>query len=313
MGDITKSTRATVVELREQIQSMSTNIRSFSASMRSLYDQERVDWYTEAGLKFRKLRDDTRNDSMVYLKGVLPTSTQFVASVGEFFGYYEAMEYKKWCEMLPYILSKTVAYRQHGERLLQMHEDMLVRLKKRQGEAGLVVTELRDLKESYERKRREYEDTASTKRGWAIGLAFVPFVNLIASPALAASSQSDMENAAINSAKAANQEVAARKVSSTLIPALQAFINGVKMAAGFFSVMEQELRKFEGKGEQANLLHYKVMKVEARDMKSTCQTFRAVLPQVKNDLSAMKEKCGASELAINILAAILGGQGASGR
>lgn len=312
MGDITKSTRATVVEVREQIQSMSTNIRSFSTSMRSLYDQERVE-YTEAGLKFKKLRDDTRNDSMVYLKGVLPTSTQFVTSVSEFFGYYEAMEYNKWREMLPYIISKTVGYRQHGERLLQMHEDMLIRLKKRQGEASLVATELRDLKEMYERKRREFEDTASTKAGWAIGLAFVPFVNLIASPALAASSRSNMESAAINSTLAANQEVAALKVSTILIPALQAFINGIKMAAGFFSVMEQELRKFEGKGEQAKFLHYKLMKVEARDMKSTCQTFRAVLPHVKNDLSAMKEKCGASELAINILAAILGVQGASGR
>lgn len=312
MDDNTESTRATVLEVREQIQSMSTNIRSFSTSMRSLYDQERGE-YTAAGLEFKELCDDIRNDSMVYLKSVLPTSTQFVASVSEFFGYYEAMDYNKWRKKLPYIISKTVGYRQHGERLLQMHEDMLTRLKKRQGEASLVATELRDLKETYERQRREFEDTASTKRGWAIGLAFVPFVNLIASPALVASSQSDMQNAARNSIMAANSEVTARKMSSTLIPALQAFINGMKMAAGFFSVMEQELRKFEGKGEKAKLLHYKVMKVEARDMISACQTFRAVLPHVKNDLSAMKEKCGASERAIYILAAILGGQGASGR
>lgn len=309
MGDITKSTKDTVVGLREQIHGMSANIRSFSSSMRSLYDQDRVE-YTEAGLKFRQLCDDTRNDSMMYLKGILPTSNQFVESVSEFFGYYEAMEYNKWCEMLPFILSKTAGYRQHGERLLQMHEDMLVRLKKREGEARLVATELRDLKESFDRKRREFEDTASTKRGWAIGLAFVPFVNLVATPALAASSQSDMQRAATNSSLAANQEVAARTVSSTMIPALQAFINGIKMAAGFFSVMEQELRKFEGKGEQAKRLHYKVMRLEARDMKSTCQTFKAALPLVKNDLTAMKEKCGASELAINTLAAILGGQGA---
>ncbi|KAJ7382627.1 hypothetical protein OS493_033683 [Desmophyllum pertusum] len=313
MADITTSTRATVVDVREQIQSMSTNIRSFSTSMRSLYEENSVEWYTEAGVKFRKIRDETRNDSMVYLKSVLPLSTQFVASVSEFFGYYEAFEYNKWCEMLPYILEKTVGYRQHTETLLQMHEDMLVHLKKRQGEARIVVTELRDLKDKYERRRREYEDTASTKRGWAIGLAFVPFVNLIASPALAASSQSDMQEAAVNRSLAASQETAAVTVSSTLIPALQAFINGIKMAAGFFSVMEQELRKFEGKGEKGKRLHYKVMKLEARDMKSTCQTFKAVLPHVRNDLSAMKEKCNASELAINLLAAILGGEGTSRR
>lgn len=308
MGD-TKSTKDTVVELRQQIQSMTINIRSFSTSISSLYGEKSVKWYTDAGRQLRKLRDETRNDSMVYLNSVLPISTQFVASVSEFFGYYEGMEYDKWREMLPYILKKTVGYRQHGEKLLQMHEDILVRLKRRQGEAKLVAREMRDLKNEYERKKKELEDTASTKQGWAIGLAFVPFVNLVASPALAAAASSDLHEAAANGALAANQEAAALTLSSTLIPALEDFINGIRMAAGFFSVMEQELRKFEGKGETAKRLHYHVMKVEAADMKSSCLAFRAILPHVRNDLAAMKEKCNASELTINLLAAILGGEG----
>ena len=69
--------------------------------------------------------------------------------------------------------------------LLQRYEATLVPLKKRRDNAWLLVTELEDLERSYERKKRGREDKADTKRDCAIGLAFVPFVNLVASPALA--------------------------------------------------------------------------------------------------------------------------------
>ena len=40
-------------------------------------------------------------------------------------------------------------------------------------------------------------------------------------------------------------------VSEALIPALENFINGIKKAAGFFSVMDQELMKFENRASNA--------------------------------------------------------------
>ena len=98
--------------------------------------------------------------------------------------------------------------------LLQRYEATLVPLKKRQHNARLLVTELEDLERSYERKKRELEDKADTKRVWAIGLAFVPFVNLVASPALACSAESDIEEASSQGALAAVQNDAARKLKS---------------------------------------------------------------------------------------------------
>ena len=80
--------------------------------------------------------------------------------------------------------------------LLQRYEATLAPLKKRQDQARLLVRELEDLERSYERKKRELEDTAGAKRGWAIGLAFVPFVNLVATPALACAAESDIREAA---------------------------------------------------------------------------------------------------------------------
>ena len=48
-----------------------------------------------------------------------------------------------------------------------------------------------DLKEVYKKRRRELQNTASTKWDWAIGLAFVPIVNLVATPALLSSARKD--------------------------------------------------------------------------------------------------------------------------
>ena len=292
MADIEKSARDAVVELHQQIQTMTNNLRSFSSSMRYLYEEgDSLTFFSGAGMKLKQLRDDSRSDAMVVLKEVLPLSTKFVTSVSSFFDWYEGLEFQQWCNKIPWILQKTVDYRQLSEMLLQKYEATLTPLKKRQDHARRLVTELEDLERSYERKKRELEDTAATKRGWAIGLAFVPVVNLVASPALACSAESDIEEASRQGALAADQKDAARKVSGKLIPALQDFVAGVTKAAGFFSVMEQEFRKFEGKAEKGNddrkFLHYKVMKKEARDMQSICRVFNAALPEVQRDLLLM--------------------------
>ena len=105
--------------------------------------------------------------------------------MNNFFDWYEGLEFQQWCNKIPWILQETVGYRQLSEMLLQRYEATLVPLKKRRDNAWLLVTELEDLERSYERKKRGREDKADTKRDCAIGLAFVPFVKLVASPALA--------------------------------------------------------------------------------------------------------------------------------
>ena len=333
MGDIEKKTQEEVVDLRQNLKSMSVDMRMFSLAMRSLYVDKAVGTDAAAAGKFRKLRDDTRNDAMVYLKGVLPLSTKFVASISEYFEYYEALDYKEWCEMLSDILQETISYRELCVTLVKMHEDILVPLKKRKDEAVLVVKELKDLQEEFEKMKKELEEKAETKRGWAFGLAFIPLAGTIASRILEANADSDLAEAVAKGAQAQIQGAASIAVKETLIPALERFIDGIKKAAGFFSVMEQELRKFEGKAEKGQKdpkpLYYKVMNKEAKDMKSICQVFYAVLPDVRTDFLAIpsegtdqnyvdkwlekqkkviKENCRGGALTKKLLAAITGGE-----
>ena len=329
MSDTEKQAENSVKDLREQLQSMPVDMRIFSLCMRSLYSDQALGTNSKGARKFRELRDKTRNDAMVYLKGVLPLSTKLVSSISEYFEYYEALEYEEWREMLSDILEETIGYREMCQALLKMHEDILVPLKEREDQARVIVKELKHLQEEFERKKKELEEKACTKRSWAVGLAFVPFVNVIASPVLFSAAESDVASAVAKGCEAKVQEAAAITVSDTLIPALKGFISGISKAAGFFSVMEQELKKFEGKAEKSKSdgkkLYYKVMKAQASDMKSLCQGFYAVIPEVRTDFLAIptegtdqnyidrwlekqkktiREKCKIGKLASKLLSAI---------
>lgn len=331
MGDIEKKTEHEVKELGESIKDMSVDMRMFSLTMRSLYAEKAVGTKTELARRFRKLRDETRNDAMVYLKGILPISTKFVSSISEYFEYYEALDFEEWCEMIADILEETTGYRQLCEALLKMHEDIMVTLKKRKDSAMIMITEFKDLTERYQMQSKELEEKASNKRAWASSLAWVPGVNVIAVPLLHTSASTDLAEAVAKDKQAAIAEAASITVATALIPALEAFIDGLRKAAGFFSVMEQELRKFEGKAEKAlnepKKLYYKVMSQQAKDMKSICQVFYAVLPDVRTDFLAIptegtdqnyvdkwleqqkktiQEKCVASKLVQKLLKAITG-------
>ena len=328
MSDIEKQTENSIKDLREQLQSMPLDMRIFSFCMRSLYSDQAVGTSSQGARKFRELRDKTRNDAMVYLKGVLPLSTKLVSSISEYFEYYEALEYEEWHEMLSDILEETVGYKEMCQALLQMHEDILVPLKEREDQARVIVKEFNHLQEEFERKKKELEGKADTKRSWAVGLFFIPVLNVASFPLLVAA-ESDLAHAVAKGCEAKIQEAAAVTVSNTLIPALKGFISGISKVAGFFSVMEQELKKFEGKAEKSKSdskkLYYRVMNKQASDMKSLCQGFYAVIPEVRTDLKAIptegtdqnyidrwlekqkktiQEKCSMRKLASKLLSAI---------
>ena len=110
-------------------------------------------------------------------------------------------------------------------------------------------------------------------------------------PVLLHAAHSDFLEATAKGYEAKVQEVAAITVSNTMIPAMMGILSGFSKVAGFFSVMQQELKKFEGKAEKRmsdrKKLYYKVMKAQARDVKTLCRGFYAAIPQVRTHLLAI--------------------------
>ncbi|XP_031561492.1 uncharacterized protein LOC116297411, partial [Actinia tenebrosa] len=163
MASEPNDTQMQVERLTNEIEDMPRDMAIFSLCLKSLFAEGAVGTNAEAAVKFRKLRDDTRNDAMVYLKVVLPICVEFVASISEFFEYYETLDYEEWCDKLEDILEETTACKQLCETITKMHEDILVPLKKRQDQANLVVQELKDLQLEFERKKKELEKSADEK------------------------------------------------------------------------------------------------------------------------------------------------------
>ena len=291
MSTIEKKTKNQVDDLREKVKKMSVDMRIFSLTMRSLYADKAVGNDGEVAEEFRKLRDDTRNDAMVYIKGILPLTTEFVTSISSYFEYFDALTFEEWCENISVIRKEVSDYKKVSNTMLKMHEEILVPLKKRQDQAVPLLKKMMHLMAEFERKKAELERQAQTKRTWATILCFIPTVGPIANAILNTFSDKDLAEAIAVGEQAKIEGAAALAVKQALIPAFEAFISGISKAAGFFSVMELELQKFENNAKKSEddpqFIFFKVMSVEAKDMKSICQVFYAGLPDVKTDFQAL--------------------------
>ena len=293
---MTETLTKEVDTISSRLVSLPENMRLFSLSMRSLFTDQAIGGQSDTARKVRLLRDHTRNDAVAYLKGVLPVVTRRVADIGDFFEYYEALTMDEWWESIADITEEAEAHKEACKVLVKIHEDMLTTLKKRKDEAGVLVIELRDLAAEYARKVQNLKDAANTKNDWAFGLAFVPFVNVIASPILLGSAQSDLAEATAKQKESEIQYAVSRVVTDVLVPALGNFIDGLQHIAGFFEILHQELTSFQQKGDRAKgagspkVMHYKTMRSKAKEIRGGCRGFYAVLPSVRTDFQAIPDE-----------------------
>ena len=291
MSAIERTTKHQVDELREGVKNMSVDMRLFSLTMRSLYAEKAVGTNENVAKKFRKLRDDTRNDAMVYIRGILPLTTEFISSISSYFEYFEALTFVEWCENISMIRKQVSDYKKLSNTMLKMHKEILVPLKKRRDQASLLLKEMTHLMAQFEEKRAGLERKAGIKRNWGIVLLFIPFIGTIANIILKAESDKYLAEAIAAGKQAEVEGAAAWAVEGALIPAFEAFISGINKAAGFFSVMEHELKNFENNAKESEddpqFIFFKVMKVESKDMKSICRVFYEVLPDIETDFQSL--------------------------
>ena len=237
------------------ISDMSKSMQMFSLSMRSLYVKKTIGTKAEAAVKLRKLRDDTRNDAMVYLRGILSLSTKFVSSISEYFEYYDALEFDEWCETLFDILEETIGYIQLCETLLQMKTSWC-HLRRDKTEQSSSSQSFKAFKKNMKKKKKKkkFEESAQSKESWVFGLSFVPLVpvvGVIANHVLKGKVAIDVAEAVAVGAQAAIQEAAAIAVRDTLIPALEGFIDDITKAAGFFPSWSRKFASLKAKQRKA--------------------------------------------------------------
>lgn len=289
-----------IAKLQDQLPEMPKNMRAFSLAMRSLYADKSVSSSVENGAEFIRLRDETRNNAVVYLKHIMPITEKCVGYLQEFFENYEGLEFDEWKSSLKEIVKEVDTYKQGCHALIKIHEAQLSELKKKEDQAQILCKKFGALESKYDEEINELRASAKTKNDWAFALAFIPIVGNIASIILLANAGSNLADATARGEQQSIALYATKVVSNTLVPALKNFINGLEIISGFFEIVEQELEQLERKGdralenldaiENAESRHYKLMKKKAGEIKGECRKFYATLPAIRSDFMAIPEE-----------------------
>lgn len=273
------------------LEEMPRQIRMFSESMKKRFVDQALSSDPESCAKYQKLRNDTKNDALVYINAVVPIIEEVVSEIENVITHFMYLNDKELQREVNGMLDELHNCRQLCEMAKTMNEDTMVTLKQREDKAKEVEKEIRELQVECERKQFEFEKSAEFKRKLAIGFSLVPGINLIVAPALFIASNSDKKDALVQGSEAQAKGAAATAVLETLIPALTAFIEGLGAVAGFFAEMENEIKKCHNEGEKWMRRslgpHSDLMKRNATNVLMKCKEFRYVLPSVKTDFRAI--------------------------
>ena len=280
-----------VQNLKTDLSSLPDDMRLFSRNMRSLFNDERPSW--NLGWNYKQLRDKTRNDAVVYLQSILPMVRKCVEDVIQYFQIYESLTVEEWWSRIDFIIQQTQTYKETSNALVQIHQEMLKTLHERQNAAVILASELQLSGWTLKHKGKELKRSSENKRNWAIGLAFIPGVNFIATPLLLASAKKDLEESYYSQASSRNRFISAEKTGDILVPALTNFANGLNQIAGFFQVSHEAHIALQRRGETAKavdrpkLMHFKLMKSKSEEIKRLCTMFLAKLPEIRDNFQAI--------------------------
>ena len=278
-------TEEDVNNIDKNLEKMALNMHEFFSNIRDLYTKQAADNESGVGEKFIEIRDDTRLDAMVYLRCILPVTTNLIKSIERYFQIYDALSYEDWCEMMPGITQETATLKDVAHGVLDMHQNMIILLKKREQEAKELGAKYIELESQYKKECEEYKNKKKRQKRWAYALAPIPGVNFISLPLFkSARKNKSLAVAAKNNSE--NYQNAAKTVDGILIPALQGFVTGLEKVAGFLEIVEQSLRVEENK-LCAKGLHYKLMNKKAKDVTERCHAFFQVLPAIRTDFEAL--------------------------
>lgn len=197
------------------------------------------------------MRDAVTNDANVYVKAVLPASIYTVQGLKEVMDYFSALEFEQWKTVLEEILEDVRKYKNSVEAVQTMHEEILVPLKKHQGQADVILKEFELEREKYQKEIKRMSEESEIRYNWALGLALIPFVNAIASPILNAQARNLDAEVLAKRAQVRILVETTDLVKGPLLEGMKALIEGIEHIAKFFTLIESQLTAFVKQGDKA--------------------------------------------------------------
>ena len=236
-GNDDQSGENMVRTLEDRLKTLPASMVIFSSNLRSLFAELQVTGQDESTRTFLEVRDRARKNGVVYSKAVLPLTESVIRSIGGFADYFT----EEWSDCLDDIVADIE--KAHGvcEMLKDMHNTIIVDLKKNEDKATVGVLEIEKMTLKFQEEEINLRNeaaalsaTADIKRTvgfWTAPLTF-GISTLILEGLAADDDMKKKEKLVTAVAKQENKTIALKAVeltSGTLIPAIQNFIGGLEI------------------------------------------------------------------------------------
>ena len=245
-----------VITFEDKLKTLPTSMVIFSSNLRSLFADLQVTGQDESTKTFLEVRDSVRKNGVVYSKAVLPLTESVIRSIGVFADYFTDLEFEDWSDCLDDIVADIE--KAHGvcEMLKDMHNTMIVDLKKNEDKATVGVLEIEKMTLKFEEEEKNLRNEAAALSTIAdikrtVGFWTMPFTLGISTLILAGSAADDdmesKEKLVTAVAKQENKTIALKAVeltSGTLIPAIQNFIGGLEIITEGWVIMQSKVALF---------------------------------------------------------------------
>ena len=123
-----------VQNLGNTLSKMSMKMQKFPTLLQSLYfhlNSALVDDESYEVMGFRKIRDETRDDTLIYLNVHLPIVKELLTTIQHFFQYYNVFEYEEWTDGLDDICKDVKRNHECANFVKRLHEETKTGLKNR--------------------------------------------------------------------------------------------------------------------------------------------------------------------------------------
>lgn len=252
-------------------------------SLRSLYvvNASSVD-------SFVKLRKKINNEAKVYSKNVLPTSNELIRIINKLCNYYiysDLDDFKIYFESFVRI---TMRGAEECDLTLKLNKKIIVEFKNNEDEVAKVLEQLESKTKEYEQKKKELMNSANVKLDWAVGLALIPVVNVIAGPIIYLNGKKNIINAIAESEEELLTVAAAEAIKGPLITSITTLINTFNNIAKFFLVLTNELNNIIDDDDK-RAVHFEIVKNKCHDIRNACQHYFSQIPDAMTNLDAIPD------------------------
>jgi hypothetical protein len=243
--------------------------------------------------EFIQLRRSVVGDANAYRFQILPVAKESTNKVKSFMDYFTTLEMEEILGIADVLTEDAQA----GHKLMVIcrdcHKGVSACFKKQQDKADKVLATCELQKKHYEEQAAKEREWADWHQGWAVGLAFIPGVNLIACPLLCMEADSNLAKAVAAQEETQLAVNASFIIRDCLVEGVGRYVEAMDTFAATFQLLALEIDKFinnlDRLKDTEKAAFHRLCKKNAEKVESACDAYLTMAIAAETDLMALPE------------------------